>query len=148
MKKALALLLSLSFLTLTAFAAAGKRGWDDNYARSLAEAKKENKSVLLDFTGSDWCGYCIKIDEEVFSKAAFKNLAKDKLKLVELDFPQNKRLTRAVEQQNEKLQAQYKVNGYPTIILLDSEGREQTRWEGYNPDLVSELKTALEKSKR
>lgn len=142
MKKTLATFLTLSLLTLTA-AAEAKSGWDENYAQALSEAKQEKKDVLLNFTGSDWCIYCIKLDENVFSKADFLRLSKDNLKLVELDFPQQKTLSREVQQQNERLKSQFNVQGFPTIILVDSKGRERARWEGYNPDLLDDLKAKL-----
>ncbi|MGV3664311.1 MAG: thioredoxin family protein [Prosthecobacter sp.] len=144
MKHILATFLTLSILSLTA-AAESKRGWDDNYAQALSEAKQENKDVLLNFTGSDWCIFCIKLDQNVFSKADFQRLAKASLKLVELDFPQDKALSREVQQQNDRLQSQFNVQGFPTLILVDPQGREQARWEGYNPDLVDDLKQKLEK---
>ena len=87
---------TLLLTTLALLAAAttllAKTGWDDDFEKSLAKAKEEKKMVLLDFTGSDWCGYCIKLDEEVFSKSAFKKFAKENLVLVELDFPRGKSL--------------------------------------------------------
>lgn len=99
-------------------------GWDDDYEKSLAKGKTESKMVLLDFTGSDWCGWCIKLDKEVFSQKAFKDYAKDNLVLVELDFPQSKSQTKKLKEQNEKLSKEYNVQGYPTIIVLDSEGKK------------------------
>jgi thioredoxin-related protein len=115
-------LLSLVLATSTAaFAAAG---WDDDYEKALAKAKAEKKMVLLDFTGSDWCGWCMKLDKEVFSKKEFKDYAKENLVLVEVDFPQGKRLTKKVKEQNDKLQAQFSVRGYPTIIVLNPEGEK------------------------
>lgn len=99
-------------------------GWDDDYDKALAKAKADKKMVLLDFTGSDWCGWCIKLDKEVFSKSKFKEYAKDNLVLVELDFPQGKRLSKKTKEQNEKLQQQYRVQGFPTIIVLNSEGKQ------------------------
>jgi protein disulfide-isomerase len=111
----------LSLLTSTALAAAG---WSDDYEKSVAKAKAEKKMVLLDFTGSDWCGWCIKLDKEVFSKPEFKSYAKDNLVLVEVDFPQGKKLSKKTEEQNEKLQKEHGVRGFPTIIVLDSEGKK------------------------
>ena len=99
-------------------------GWDDDYEKSLAKGKTESKMVLLDFTGSDWCSWCIKLDKEVFSQKAFKDYAKDNLVLVELDFPQSKSQTKKLKEQNEKLSKEYNVQGYPTIIVLDSEGKK------------------------
>jgi thioredoxin-related protein len=118
----LLVLLSVALMTSTAaFAAAG---WDDDYEKALEKAKTEKKLVLLDFTGSDWCGWCMKLDKEVFSKKEFKDYATSNLVLVEVDFPQQKHLTKKVKEQNDKLQKQYKVQGYPTIIVLNSEGKQ------------------------
>lgn len=147
MKKTLATFLTLSLLSLTA-AAESKRGWHDNYAQALSEARQENKAVLLNFTGSDWCGYCIKLDQNVLSKADFQRLAKGSLKLVELDFPNEKTIPAEVAQQNERLKSQFGVSGFPTLILVDPQGRERARWEGYNPDLVEDLKKELGNTKR
>jgi thioredoxin-related protein len=114
--------LSLAFFTsAAAFAAAG---WDDDYEKALAKAKSEKKLVLLDFTGSDWCGWCMKLDKEVFSKKEFKDYAKDNLVLVEVDFPQAKKLPKKTVEQNEKLKTEHSIRGFPTIIVLDSEGKK------------------------
>lgn len=109
---------------MTSVAAFAAAGWDDDYEKALAKAKAEKKMVLLDFTGSDWCGWCMKLDKEVFSKKEFKDYAKENLVLVEVDFPQAKRLTKKVKEQNDKLQAEFKVQGYPTIIVLNPEGKK------------------------
>ena len=80
----------VTFLTVaavTSSVAMAAAGWDDNYEKALEKAKTEKKMVLLDFTGSDWCGWCMKLDKEVFSKKEFKDYAKENLVLVELDFP-------------------------------------------------------------
>jgi thioredoxin-related protein len=99
-------------------------GWGDNLDKALADAKAEKKLVLLDFTGSDWCGWCIKLHKEVFSKPEFEKYAKDNLVLVTVDFPQTKQLPRRVKEQNDKLQKQYAIKGYPTIIVLNSDGKQ------------------------
>lgn len=144
MKQAFTLLLSLSLLAFTATApAAGKGGWDEDYPHALAEARQQHKDVLLNFTGSDWCIFCMKLDKEVFSKAGFQRLAKDNLKLVEIDFPEGRSLPGNIAQQNARLKSQFNVQGFPTIILVDPQGRERARWEGYNPDLLDDLKAKL-----
>jgi len=86
-------------------------------------ASEQKKDLLIDFTGSDWCGWCKKLDQEVFSKAAFKEAAEGKYILVALDFPQQKELPEAEKAQNQKLQADFAVEGFPTIFLADAEGR-------------------------
>ncbi len=131
---------SLTFAAPKAPKAEPKKGWSDNYATSLALAKEEKKLVLLDFTGSDWCGWCMKLDEEVFSKSQFKNFAKKSLVLVELDYPHGKQQTEEVKKQNSELKSKFGISGYPTLILVDAEGKEVTRWVGYKKDLLDELK--------
>ncbi|MEO7934490.1 MAG: thioredoxin family protein [Chthoniobacterales bacterium] len=118
-------LLALAFLLCTSvLSLAGKAGWDDDYDKGLAKAKSESKLVLLDFTGSDWCGWCIKLDKEVFSEKAFKDYAKDNLVLVEIDFPRAKPQTKKLKEQNEKLSTQYNIEGYPTIVVLNKDGQK------------------------
>jgi thioredoxin-related protein len=125
MKKFLAKLCSfLALLALTSTAALAAGGWDDDYDKALAKAKAEKKMVLLDFTGSDWCPWCIKLDNEVFSKTDFKSYAKENLVLVEVDFPNGKRQTKKLKQQNDKLKDEFGVKGFPTVIVLNSEGKK------------------------
>lgn len=115
---------SLAIIALTSTAALAAAGWDDDYDKAVAQAKADKKMVLLDFTGSDWCGWCIKLDKEVFSKPEFKTYAKDNLVLVEIDFPQGKQQTKKLKEQNEKLKNEHAIKGYPTIIVLNSEGKK------------------------
>ncbi len=115
------LALCVAAYATTAIAASG---WSDNYAKSVAQAKADNKMVLLDFTGSDWCSWCMKLDKEVFSKPEFKAYAKANLVLVELDFPQGKDLPKKTTAQNEKLKAEHEIRGFPTIIVLNSDGKK------------------------
>lgn len=120
-----------AFVALAASTALAASGWSDDYAKALEQAKKENKKVLLDFTGSDWCGWCIKLDKDVFSKPEFKEYAKQNLVLVEVDFPQGKRLSKKTKEQNEKLKNEFKVEGFPTLVLLDPEGKKLGEVVGY-----------------
>jgi len=130
------------FVSSSCFAGS-KSGWDDNYEKTLAKAKTEGRSVLLDFTGSDWCGWCMKLDNEVFTKPAFKRFAKEHLLLVELDYPQGKRLSKKTQEQNAELKTKYGVSGFPTIVLLSPDGKEVKRWGGYSAKFFDELKAAL-----
>jgi len=97
--------------------------WMTDLPKAQAQAKAEKKLVLLDFTGSDWCGWCIKLNKEVFSKPEFAEYAKKNLVLVEVDFPNKKKQTEELKKTNEALQQKYKVEGYPTIVVLNSEGK-------------------------
>jgi thiol-disulfide isomerase/thioredoxin len=74
-------------LALTSMAFGAKEGWLDDLEKAKTQAKAENKKILLDFTGSDWCGWCKKLDKEVFSQQAWKEYAAKHLVLVEVDFP-------------------------------------------------------------
>jgi len=130
MKRALA---ALAAFTLLAIPVVHAEAWLDNYDAAVAQAKKENKLVLVDFTGSDWCGWCIKMKKDVFSKPEFNSFAKDKLVLLELDYPQAKKLSPSVVKQNEVLQQKFKVEGFPTLVLLDGSGKELARNSGYLP---------------
>jgi protein disulfide-isomerase len=125
MKKFLSrLFAACAILAVGSSAAFAAAGWDDDYDKAIAQAKAEKKMVLLDFTGSDWCGWCIKLDKEVFSKPEFKDYAKNNLVLVEVDFPQAKPQSPKLKEQNAKLQKQHRIEGYPTIIVLNSEGKK------------------------
>ena len=102
--------------------AQSKAGWSQDEAKALAQAKADNKLVLLDFTGSDWCPWCKKLDAEVFSKPEFQQYAKDHLELVEVDFPERKYIPFNVKKQNDALQKQFGIKGYPTVVVLNGDG--------------------------
>ena len=136
----------LAMLALTSTLALAKDGWGENYDKGLAQAKADKKLVLLDFTGSDWCGWCIKLDKEVFSQAEFGEYAKKNLVLVELDYPRSKEQSKEIKAQNAKLQGEYKIKGYPTIIVLDSEGKKVGEL-GYQPGGPKAFIAELEKLK-
>ena len=88
--------------------------------------------MMLNFTGSDWCGWCIKLDEEVFSDPAFAAWATKSVTLVTVDFPNGRRQPAEVMNRNKELQEKYAVEGYPTIIIIDTNGKELGRL-GYQP---------------
>jgi protein disulfide-isomerase len=114
-----------AFIAAFAIAAAeGKPGWLTNFKQAQEEAKANKKLVLMDFTGSDWCGWCIKLDREVFSQPAFKEYAAKNLVLLDVDFPRGKRLTAAQTSQNEELAQRFGVQGFPTLVILDSAGKQ------------------------
>jgi len=106
-------------------------GWKTNYKAALEQAAKEKKMVLLNFTGSDWCGWCIKLVKDTFSQPEFQKFADQKLVLVELDFPNGKPQSAEEKKQNEELSKKFSVEGYPTLVLLDSNGKEVARNGGY-----------------
>ena len=106
--------------------AAGE-GWVTDFEAAKKQAAAENKSLLVDFTGSDWCGYCIKLDEEVFQQEAFQEYVADKFVLVELDFPRQTEISAELKEQNEALATAYEIQGFPTVILMDADGRPYAR---------------------
>jgi protein disulfide-isomerase len=117
--------------------------WGTDLPAALNQARSENKMVLLDFTGSDWCGWCIKFDKDVLSTDKFAGYAKSKLVLVRLDFPHHKEQDAALKQANEQLSKRFGVDGFPTFVLLNSAGKELWRQVGYaegGPDaFIAEL---------
>jgi thioredoxin-related protein len=112
-------------------AAAHALEWTDDYASALARAKKEHRLLLLNFTGSDWCPWCKRIDAEVFATKKFEDFAAEKLVLVKVDFPREHELSKAVADQNGALQKKYGVEGFPTIIVLNASEKVVFTQEGY-----------------
>ncbi len=121
-----ALVLSLAPATRAA------EGWITSFDDAKATAAKDHKDILMDFTGSDWCGWCIKLQKEVFTLDAFKNESPKHFVMLELDFPQKKELAKDLKAQNEKLQETYAIEGFPTILLTDAKGRPYAK-TGYMP---------------
>ena len=121
---------------LVAFAgrlfAAEQTSWLTDYKAALATAKREKKTVLMDFTGSDWCGWCIKLRREVFDTPEFSRYAKENLVLLEIDFPQRQPQSEELRRQNDALMRQFNIEGFPTLIVLDADGK-QIGQTGYVP---------------
>ena len=149
--KKLILSLAVAFVTL-ATATAGDGKWLTSLDEAKAIAKKENKTILVDFTGSDWCGYCIKLQKEVFSKPEFQTWADKNVVLVELDFPSKKKQPAELAKANKKLQKEYKVQGFPTIMILDAEGKklgEEVGYDGKGPEaFLKKMDAILAKNKK
>jgi len=103
--------------------AAAKAGWLTSYDQAQKEAQSKNRLLLMDFTGSDWCGWCIMLDKEVFSKPEFKEYANKNLVLLELDFPRTKKMPPETTAQNERLLMKYGIQGFPTVVVFDSSGK-------------------------
>ena len=138
-----------TLLATATLAFAGGDGWLTDFEAAKAQAKEENKPILVDFTGSDWCGWCIKLNKEVFSKSSFKDYAKENLVRLELDYPRKKELSKELKKQNAELRKKYEVRGYPTILLIDAKGKvlAKTGYQKGGPDAyVTHLKSLLEKS--
>ena len=111
-----AVALCLSVLSLPA-----ADGWLTDLDEGIKVAKAEKKAILVDFTGSDWCGWCIRLKKEVFDQKEFAAVTKDFV-LVELDYPQKKKQSDEVKAKNKALSEKFAIEGFPTILLLDAEG--------------------------
>ena len=120
-------------LMIAALPALAGPKWYTDLDEAKAVAAKENKPLLVDFTGSDWCGYCIKLHAEVFDKPEFEAFAKNYV-LVELDFPSKKPQPPEEKAKNKATQAKFGVSGFPTVLLLDAKtGEAYGRQSGYGP---------------
>jgi protein disulfide-isomerase len=123
-------------------------GWLNDYKRAQQEATATNKFLLLDFTGSDWCGWCKKFDREILSKPQFKDYAREKLVLMEVDFPRAKTQSVELRKQNQELAQQYQVQGFPTIVVLNGDGQKLWQYDGYFPDGPEAFIAQLEKLRK
>ena len=118
--------------SLAAPSLAGNDGWLTSLEAAKTEAVKRQVPILVDFSGSDWCGWCIKLDKEVFSKEEFKAYAKTDLVLLLVDFPRKSKLPEDIKKQNDLLAEKFDVQGFPTVLLLNGQGKELAR-TGYMP---------------
>lgn len=138
---------TVCFAALTAIAfASAPEGWTTDLDKAFKKAKAENKSVLVEFTGSDFCPPCIEMRKNVFSKKEFVTAASKKFILVELDFPNG---DKALAEKNQPYFEKYKIEGFPTVILFDSSGKEFTRFFANEfpttKDFLQHLDESLEK---
>ena len=109
--------------------------WTNDFEQAKQQAKQENKLILLNFSGSDWCGPCIKLHRDVFEASVFQDFAKQNLVLINADFPRLKKnqLSKAQITQNEALAERYNPKGiFPLTLLLDADGKVLKTWEGNN----------------
>ncbi|WP_026725290.1 thioredoxin family protein [Flavobacterium sasangense] len=115
-------ILVIAFLTLTSMSiqAQEELTWHTDMSKAADISIKENKPMFLFFTGSDWCGWCIRLQKEVFKTPEFIKWAKENVVLVELDFPRKNEQTDAVKMQNAQLQQQLQVRGYPTVWFVSA----------------------------
>lgn len=143
---------TLTALVATASLSLASEGWMTDWEAAKAKSKAENKPIFINLTGTDWCGWCIKVEKEVFSQKAFKEFAAANLILMEADFPKKKELPAALKKQNEELKKQYLAGGYPTMYLLDSEGKKLSEdlgeLKGGTEGYIAKLKELIAKNKK
>ncbi len=144
--KAITWLAAFTVVAVSSAFATTPKGWTTDLDKAIEQAKAEKKSVLVEFTGSDWCPPCIAMRKNVFSKEEFVKKASKNFILVELDFPKgNKELA----EKNQPLAEKYRIEGFPTVVLLDSEGKEFSRFFASEAptveDFLKRLDAALER---
>ena len=123
--------LSLATVLVASAAAAADLVWLTDLDKAQAQAKTENKLVFINFTGSDWCGWCIKLKKEVFDTQEFADYAKTNLVLVEVDFPRRKSQSAELKKANAALRDKFKVEGFPTLVVLNARGQKLWEQVGY-----------------
>ena len=104
--------------------------WLESYEEAVQLSKQTGKPILADFTGSNWCPPCMKLKKEIFETPTFKSWAAENVILLELDFPRPNLQADWIKKQNYELSGRYKIISYPTVLILDSEGRKQEEF-GY-----------------
>src|SRR5438105_7436436 len=113
--------------------------WLTDLSKAQAQAKRENKMVLMDFNGSDWCPPCKALRKNVLNSQTFQDFAKANLVLVDVDFPHGKQQTEELKKANEALSQKFNIDGFPTVIVLSSDGKELKRMVGYDGQNAKEF---------
>ena len=107
--------------------------WQQNYSDAVTIAKKENKPLLIFFTGSDWCSPCKMLVDDLFTTTEFYNFAASKFIFYKADFPRNKDLVAKFQQNdNSKLKSRFNISTFPTIVVVNGKERELGRKKSYN----------------
>ena len=132
-------LIIITFLSIIFF---GFTPWQTDIQKAEQAAKTEHKLIILNFSGSDWCGPCIRLHKEIFESEVFTKFSDEHLVLLNADFPRAKKNQLPKEQQkkNDKLAEIYNKDGvFPLTVLLNSEGKVLKKWEGFPKESADEL---------
>lgn len=122
-----------AFLMFAANLLASNLPWQTNYETALQQAKASSKPMLLFFTGSDWCSWCTKLEQEVFNTQEFAQAAGNKFIFVLLDFPQYSAQDPQLKAKNKELQQRFNVRSYPTVVLFNAQQNQKIGTTGYRP---------------
>ncbi|MDB6124039.1 MAG: thioredoxin family protein [Pedosphaera sp.] len=145
------LLLSLLLCWVALQVGAAEADWLTDFSKAQSKAQADKKMILLEFTGSDWCPPCKALHKNVFTSDEFVKFAKDNLVLVLVDFPQTKKQTEEQKKANEELAKKFGAEGFPTVIVLSSEGTQLNKQVGYDnesaKDFVKKLQALKDKEK-
>lgn len=121
--------------------------WQTDFTKASADAAQTHRYLLLDFTGSDWCGFCIKLEKEVLDTPEFALFATSQFVCVRVDFPRKKTQEAELKKQNAELAKTYAVHGYPTVVILTPDGKLVGSQSGYRgkgqAQYVESLKTIM-----
>jgi protein disulfide-isomerase len=119
--------------------------WLTDLETAKQKAASEGKPILINFSGSDWCGWCKRLDREIFEQQGFIDFAKEELVLVNLDFPKRKRLSPEERAANEAAARTYGVQGFPTVLLIDPTGKVLLRTGYQSSDLSAYIRHIKDK---
>ncbi len=142
-KQSLKLIFLLSLLFIAGLSLFADEMWSEDFKQVLKLSETTNKPILINFTGSDWCGWCVRLHDEVFSKDEFKKFANENLILFKADFPRNIKQSAELIKQNRELQKEYDIKGFPTIVIVDKNQKIIAR-TGYKQGGVTEYIKHLE----
>ena len=145
MKKITMALLSM-FVLHQVTAAEGE--WLTDLSKAREKAKAENKMVFMEFTGSDWCPPCKALRKTVLTSSEFVEYAKKNLVLVEVDFPNQKKQSPELEKANKELAEKFEIDAYPTIIILDRDGKQLSKESGYGGEKPKDFIAKIEALKK
>lgn len=128
--------------------------WETNFEKAKQLAAQSHKDILLTFSGSDWCGPCIRLHKEIFESTEFKGFADSSLVLINADFPRNKKnqLPKEQQKENDMLADKYNSNGnFPYTLLLSADGKVLKAWDGFPKltagEFVSDVRSATDINK-
>ncbi len=129
-------------------AVAQETEWLTDLSKAQAQAKRENKLVLMDFNGSDWCPPCKALRKNILSSREFLDYAKKNLVLVDVDFPRHTAQPAELKKANQALSEKFGIDGFPTIVVLNGEGKELKKSSGYGGQTTKDFISELEKLKK
>lgn len=128
--------------------AAQEAEWLTDLTKAKDKARADKKMVLIDFNGSDWCPPCKALRKDVFSSPLFVAYAKTNLVLVDIDFPVHKEQTEELKKANQALAEKFGVEGYPTVVVLSTDGNELKKETGYSGQSAKEFIAELERLRK
>jgi len=126
----------------------GRLTWSTDLPKALEQAKAEKRAVLMDFTGSDWCPPCKVLHKKVLTAKEFEDYAETNLVLVLVDFPQRKPQTEELKKANAELHEKFEIEGFPTLVLVDADGKVLKKYLGYDGAKPGEVVEDLEKARK